>query len=106
MAAIGTKTFAALVSYTDNGFEPATLTVRKGDTVRFTNNSSGPMRIEAKDIPAVVIVTTNASACTSATFSTCKELPPGEYWEYTFNVTGDWSYSDTIYGAQGLVRVK
>lgn len=106
VAGIGSKTFAALVSYTNNGFEPASLTVHKGDTVRFTNNSTGPMKLQAKDIPPVVVVTTNSSSCAGDTFGTCTELSPGEYWEYTFSVSGDWSYQDALYGAQGVVHVK
>ena len=40
-----TSGFQALVSYTDQGFEPQMTTVKKGDTVRFTNNSSNSLHL-------------------------------------------------------------
>ena len=34
------NTFAALITYSDNGYSPATVTIKKGETVRFVNNST------------------------------------------------------------------
>src|SRR6185312_8803915 len=35
--------FQHLVSYTNTGFAPSSLTITVGDTVRFTNNSTGEL---------------------------------------------------------------
>jgi plastocyanin len=40
-----TRGFQALVSYTDEGFEPKVSSIQKGETVRFTNNASAPIRL-------------------------------------------------------------
>ena len=85
--------FNALVSYTDSGFEPATLTLQKGQTVRFTNNSSHDLwvgeltKTNTADNP-------NISNCGETPFNSCKVLKPGEFWEYTFYTTGTFDYQD------------
>ncbi len=81
-------TFAMLISYVDSGFEPKTFTLKAGDTVRFINNSS-----------------TDLNLCGTA-FTSCKELKPGEYWEFTFAKAGMWTYNDKISGATGAVTVQ
>lgn len=98
------KGFQLLVSYTDNGFEPATGTIKKGETVRFTNNSSGDLWLAAsgeKLYPSVV------NGCGSSALDTCKALKPQEFWEFTFAAAGTWGYhnnSDT--GKVGTIRVQ
>lgn len=75
--AIGTAGFSALASYTDQGFEPASVSANAGDTIRFTNNSTKPMNLSltgVQDIP--------------------QNLPPGEYWEYTFSTSGTFSVAE------------
>ena len=57
------KGFQYLISYTDQGFTPKTLLVKKGETVRFTNNSDAPLQLSL----------TGTSL-----------LAHGEYLEYTF----------------------
>lgn len=39
-----------VVSYTDSGFRPLTITVNSGKSVQFVNNSSGQMSIASADI--------------------------------------------------------
>lgn len=43
------KGFDYLVSYTDRGFEPKELTVKKGEAVRFTNNSSAALALQSDE---------------------------------------------------------
>ena len=57
--------FQYLVSYTDSGFVPSTISVNKGETIRFTNNASGTLRI-----------------------SLAGSLARGAYLEYTFTKSG------------------
>ena len=83
------KGFQLLVSYTDNGFEPSTGKIKKGETVRFTNNSSENLWLAAsgeKLYPSVV------NGCGSSALDTCKALKPQEFWEFTFDVAGTWGY--------------
>ena len=96
--------FQVLVSYTDRGFEPSDTKVAKGDTIRFTNNSSGNMWIAASGTRLYPAAT---GSCGSRAFDTCKALKAGEYWEFTFNVAGGWTYQDNLHKeAQGVVKVK
>ncbi len=61
--------FQYLISYTNNGFTPVTLAVKKGETIRWINNSSG-------------LLTPALSSTTSQT------IAPGAYYQYTFDSTG------------------
>jgi plastocyanin len=99
-AALATKSFALLVSYTDQGFEPSHATVHVGDMVRFTNNSTKPMWITHSNYPAA------GKSCGTSALDTCKALPPGEYWEFTFTSAGTWTFSDKTSGALGSLLVK
>lgn len=74
--AIGTAQFAALVSYTDSGFEPSSVSVHAGDTVRFVNNAQTPLVLE---------MNTDGDTHT---------LPPGEYVEITFDQAGLQTVND------------
>ena len=85
--AIGTTQFSALISYTDQGFEPKVATLRNGDTVRFVNNSTGAMSLSLTGAPS--------------------DLPPGEYWEMTLETAGDIAFYDTARTeAFGSIRVQ
>ena len=93
--AIGSKSFSLLVSYTDQGFEPQAAIVRAGDMVRFTNNSTHGMWI-----------TTTGKTCGKGVLDTCKSLPSGEYYEYTFTTTGVSVFTEKSTGAQGSIKVE
>ncbi|MEK7093446.1 MAG: hypothetical protein AAB927_03080 [Patescibacteria group bacterium] len=60
------KGFQYLVSYTSNGFNPSTLSVKKDETVRFTNNSDNPLRLALESAQVA-------------------SLNRGEYYEAEFN---------------------
>ena len=70
------KPFDIAVSYTDAGFTPARAALPRGKTVRFTNNSSAPMRITIASMSA--------------------ELKSGEYMHYTFSEAGSSNVSDIL----------
>ncbi len=73
-----TKGFQALISYTDRGFEPANIALKKGDTVRFINNSSGNLQVAIQ------------SQVPSAQFA------PQQFWEFTFDSTGSWNVTNQL----------
>ena len=98
--AIGNKTFSALVSFSGTRFEPKTARVRAGEMVRFFNSSNQMMHISATD-PAYP--GKNATCRGMSPLDTCNDLPPGEYWEFTFTTAGTWNFTDTLSGTQGTV---
>ena len=60
----------------DNNFEPKVARVRTGETVRFVNNSTAELNL-----------------CGTA-FTSCKDLKPGEYWEFNFATVGTWTFEN------------
>ena len=100
------KGFEALVSYTDRGFEPADVAVTKGETVRFTNNSSGDLWVAATGASGRVYPSTG-NECGQSAFDSCIPLSPREFWEFTFEVAGVWSYTDNLHKKKtGVVRTQ
>lgn len=71
------------LSYSGNTFSPQSLTIKKGDTVRFVNNSDEDMMIvsnphpEHTDLPSL---------------NSEKSLAPGGVYVYTFKNEGTWKY--------------
>jgi plastocyanin len=88
------KGFQYLVSYTGRGFEPATLTVKKGETVRFTNNSSEGLWVAATGSSGAVYPAGTGNECGQSAFDSCKVLKSGEFWEFTFTTAGTWGYKN------------
>ena len=69
------KGFQYLVSYTATGFAPAALDADVGETVRFTNNSDGTLRL-------------------SLSGEQTASLERAAYFEYTFYKAGTFVFSD------------
>jgi len=72
---VAQKGFQYLVSYSDSGFHPVTLSVKRGETVRISNNSDGLLRLLFENAQIT-------------------SLNRGEYYEYTFANAGAFAYSD------------
>lgn len=47
-AVVAQHGFNALVAFTDNGFEPASLTIHAGETIRFSNNAKAPLTLRGQ----------------------------------------------------------
>ncbi len=99
--------FQALVSYTDRGFEPASASIKKGDTIRFTNNSSQDLWISAAGTAAGKVYPGTGNDCGASAFDSCLVLKPHEFWEFTFTLAGTWSYRNNLNpNDTGVVKVK
>ena len=86
-----------LISYGATGFSPKVLTVTRGKSVRFTNNSSNAMRIVGADVNNPASQAINQS----------KTVGRGGTYDYTFNEAGTFNYMNynkTI--DQGTIVVK
>lgn len=95
-----------LVSYTERGFEPVKVTIKKGDTIRFANNSSGDLWVSAGGSVGSVYPGTGKE-CGQSAFDSCRILRPLHFWEFTFDIAGTWGYknvSDTA--MMGVVIVQ
>ncbi len=88
-----TNGFQALVSYTDRGFEPKVSTIKKGDTIRFTNNSSHDllMSVVNSELPSPTEV----------------KIASQDTWEFTFSSQGEWRFQNTVTPSRiAVVRVQ
>ncbi|XKT74800.1 MAG: hypothetical protein ACJKTH_01810 [Patescibacteria group bacterium UBA2163] len=95
---IGTNVIAQTVTYTDSGFSPQTVEVRRGDTVQFVNKSSRPMWVASNEHPAHTVLPTFDQFSVSAF---------GESYEYTFEQEGTWEYHDHVNASElGTVIVR
>ena len=90
-AVVMQKGFNALVSFTGGGFEPATLTIKKGQTIRFTDNASAPLQLTSSN---------------GNLFSGRGSIAPHNYAEVTFSQSGQFYYSDAQSGITGTVVVQ
>jgi len=81
--------FQYLISITDDGFQPAVQTIKKGETIRWTNNSSHQVSINGTGNPT-------PADCTDVMFDTCTPLIHNAFYEHTFTTTGTVHYSDML----------
>lgn len=71
-----------IISYTNSGFSPATLTIKKGKGVRFINNSDKAMRVFADDKNSQIF----------GSLSQSKTVGRGGTYDFTFTQAGNWAY--------------
>lgn len=80
------------VTYTGSGFQPATITVKEGDTVRWVAES-GSMWVASDQHPKHTEYdgTSRSQHCSSNAdaFDQCQR---GQSFSFTFDKTGSWSY--------------
>lgn len=97
----------AEISYTENGYEPAEVTIKKGQAVRWVNNSSAEMWPASAVHPTHSIYPQKSdSDCLGSSFDACRRMSPGESYEFTFNERGDWKFHDHVRPSKtGIVHV-
>ena len=95
--------FVALVSLTDTGFSPASVSVRAGETVRFVNQSSRGMWVASDEHPTHTEYdgTSTREHCvdglnTNGTFDQCQQAAAGSFWEYTFEKRGTFGFHNHV----------
>ena len=89
-SATGAMEEETVVTLTDKGFSPKTITVKKGTTVTFANEGTGTMWVASAPHP---------------THSTYPELDQktavgtGEMYQFTFDKVGSWKYHNHMNAA-------
>ena len=89
-AVVMQKGFNALLSFTGGGFEPVTLTIDAGQTIRVTNNTAATLKLQS---PTPLALPT-------------QPLPPREYVEITFATAGTYRLQDAATQTYFTVTVK
>lgn len=100
------KGFSAFVSYTDKGFEGPDVKIKRGESIRFTNNSTHKLWISAVAKEGS-IYPASESECGQSSFDSCVALAPYEFWEFTFSEPGTWWYRNNSDQTHvGVIRVQ
>lgn len=87
--------FHALAAYTDRGFEPSMITIKRGETVRFTNNSSHDVWI-ASSGANVQIYPRTQEVCGSSDLDSCEPFAPQDFWQFRFDIAGEWEVVNNL----------
>lgn len=95
---------AVTVTYTDSGFSPKSITITRGQTVTWVNQSAGKMWVASAVHPshAVYDGTTLAEHCSSGapksatTFDECTAVDAGQSFSFTFAKAGTWKYHNHV----------
>ena len=85
------------VIYGANGFSPSTITIKRGDTVTFVNQSSGSMWVGSAMHPDHKLydgtdLKTHCASRAVPSFDSCKNMSKGDSYSFTFNKIGAWGY--------------
>jgi plastocyanin len=92
-----------VVTLTDNGFSPTSITIARGETIRFVNDSSRNMWVGADEHPTHTEYdgTSTREHCangmnTGASFDQCTAVAKGVSWDYTFEKSGTFGYHNHV----------
>lgn len=80
------------ITFDGKSFTPANLTVKKGQTVKFVNNSSNSMWVAANPFP---------TSSEYPAFNEKSGVASGSSWSFTFDKTGTWFYHNHYIPALG-----
>ncbi len=93
-----TDAYDVRITYINDGFGPADITIKQGERVRFLNNS------DVGIWPASGVHPTHSlypekepTDCLGSSFDSCQEVKPGEFFDFTFYYTGRWTFHDHVH---------
>lgn len=101
-----------VVILTDAGYSPTTMTIKKGETVVFKNESSDSMWTASAMHPTHTAysgtsVDQHCPDTAGTAFDACRAYLPGESWSFVFNKIGSWKYHNHLNSTQwGTVVVQ
>ena len=92
-----TDPFDVTISFSDSGFAPTEIPIKKGQRVRFLNESTeGVWPASAIHPTHTLYPEKNSTNCLGSSFDACRALTPGEFFDFTFNYAGEWRYHDHV----------
>lgn len=100
-----------IVSFTDQGFNPKAVSIKKGDSVLFVNEAeSDTWPASAMHPTHTVYPNSDIKKCgtseAAGMFDACRGLKTGETWAFQFNEIGKWNYHDHLNAKQfGSIEV-
>ena len=95
-----------MVTYTNSGYSPSALTIKKGEMVIFKNQSSQSMWTASAVHPTHRVYPTTGG-CLGSTFDTCTGIQSGGSWSFKFDISGTWKYHNHLNpGDTGTIDVQ
>jgi plastocyanin len=97
------------VTYTANGFSPNTVTIKKGASVTFINQSGNNMWVANDPHPAHSGYdgTARSAHCPDTAGTAFDQCSTGDTYTFTFQKTGKWEYHNHVASAdEGFVVVE
>jgi len=96
---------SVIITHTDDGFSPSTVTIKQGDTITFKNDGPTPSwPASAKHPDHTVYPGSDIAKCATpeqaAIFDACRGLQTGESWSFKFDNVGTWNYHDHLSPSQ------
>lgn len=90
-----------VVTYTDSGYSPNTITAKVGEIVTFKNQSSLSMWTASAIHPSHRIysgtqLSEHCPDATNSAFDACTGILPGDSWSFKFDKAGSWKYHDHL----------
>jgi plastocyanin len=90
--------FDVTITYTANGFSPADTTIKRGERVRFVNNSNEETWPASGIHPTHTLYPEKEKTdCLGSSFDACIGLKQGEFFDFTFNYIGEWRFHDHLH---------
>ena len=87
----------AVVTYTASGFSPTTVTISKGESVTWKNESNRRMWVASAVHPTHTIYPEQTDVdCLGSSFDACAGAGVGASYEFTFNEVGTWKYHNHL----------
>jgi plastocyanin len=96
------------IRITADGFEPASITVKQGDSVTWANESGRNVWVASAMHPTHTAypgsgIDKCGTAEAAAIFDACQGIASGSSWSFVFNEVGTWKYHDhlraTVFGS-------
>lgn len=94
-ASLTPATEEKIVTYADSGYSPSTLTIKKGETVTWKNQSSQSMWTASGKHPTHLLYPTTGG-CLGSTFDACAGILSGNNWSFKFDFAGTWKYHNHL----------
>ena len=90
-----------VITYTDQGYSPASVNIKKGDTVAWKNESLKDMWPASALHPTHTVypgsgITKCNTAEQPAIFDACASINPGSSWSFKFLQAGSWKFHDHL----------
>ena len=91
----------AQITYTDQGYSPASVNIKKGDTVAWKNECLKDMWPASALHPTHTVypgsgITKCNTAEQPAIFDACASINPGSSWSFKFLQAGSWKFHDHL----------